>query len=152
MNKTVTIIVAIVVVLVVAGGSFYGGMLYGKSQATPTTPEEMFAQFRGQRGAGQFSGGGQAPSGVQGGQVRIGGFGGGTTGTVENIDEDVLIISTDDGPVKVLVTDTTMVQITRSASVDELELGSTVVVAGSRNDDGSITARSIQPMRQIEQD
>lgn len=148
MNKSTLIIVFIVVVLAVGAGAFYGGMVYGKSQATPATPEELIAQLRergGLPGGGQFAGrqGQNATGAVTGGL-------GGTAGTIESIDGNTLIISTNDGPVKVLASDTTLIEMTKPASVSELALGSSVIVAGSRNDDGSITARSIQPMRQIQ--
>ena len=36
MNKTVKIILGVVVVALIAAGSFYGGMVFGKQQATAT--------------------------------------------------------------------------------------------------------------------
>ena len=144
MNKSTIIIVFIVVVLAVGAGAFYGGMVYGKSQAT-VSQEDFIAQRIAARG-GQFPGMEQGQTGTG---MRTGGFGG-TMGTVESIDGNTLIIGTNDGPVKVLTTDTTLVQVTKPASVSDLPLGSNVIVAGSRNDDGSITARSIQPMQQFQ--
>ena len=97
MNKATIIIVSIVIVLAVGAGAFYGGMVYGKSQATTASPEELMAQLRAQRG-GQFPGAGQGQADTGG---RTGGLGG-TMGTIESIDGNTVIISTNDGPVKIL--------------------------------------------------
>jgi hypothetical protein len=148
MNKTTTIIAVIVVVLAVAGGSFYGGMVYGKSQAGPQelTQEEMLAQFQAMRGAGGFPGGRQGGTGAAAGQAGAAGLGG-AAGTVEKIDGDTMILGTTDGPVKVIISDNTLISKMTTIHAEDLDLGSNVIVAGSRNDDGSIQARSIQPSR-----
>lgn len=148
MSKTTTIIVFIVALLVVGAGAFFGGMTFGKAQAA-TNQQAQFQRFASR--AGQFPGNGQFPGGAQAsGTPQAGAAGqgfarGGTVGTVEQIDGNTLIVSTTDGPVKVQITDTTLIQKTTEITAAELEKGSSVIVTGSRNDDGSITARSIMP-------
>ena len=68
-----------------------------------------------------------------------------TFGTVEGIEGNTLTITTQaGGTVKVQVTDTTLIE--KNASVRSLTWlpDDTVIVSGSDNTDGSITARSVQ--------
>jgi hypothetical protein len=44
-------------------------------------------------------------------------------------------------------TDTTLVEKYTAVGVGDLEVGERVIVSGSQNDDGSVTARSIQSMQ-----
>lgn len=150
MNKTLTLILGIVLVLVVAGASFYGGMVYGKSQATATTaavPLNMPAGLQLPDGAavpgdgtGPFGGRGQGGAG--GNFVAPAGM---TFGEIESIDGNTLTLTTQaGGTVTVQVTDTTLIEKNASVGVSDLAVGETVIVSGSDNDDGSITARSVQ--------
>jgi hypothetical protein len=145
MSQALKIIVGVVVVLVIAAGSFYGGMIYGKSQATTartiTFPNGQQAPLNGPPGDGQgFRGQGQ--------NDLPGGFGdqaGMTFGTIESIDGSVVTISSGDGAQQtVKVTDTTLIEKNASVSVSDLAAGDSVIVSGSDNTDGSITARSVQ--------
>jgi hypothetical protein len=58
-----------------------------------------------------------------------------------------LVISTDEGTIRVHTTDTTLIEKYVSVNPGDLEIGEQVVVSGSRNDDGCLTARSIRSMR-----
>ena len=143
MNRAVQIIVGIVVLALVAGGSFYGGMLYGTAQAQAALP------------AGPGWAGGTLPDtqpgGTPGARARQGagaGFGaqaGMTVGQIDMIDGDTLVITNMNGnQIRVQVTDTTLIEKNASVTVADLAAGETVMVSGSENDDGSITARSVQ--------
>ena len=72
---------------------------------------------------------------------------GGTMGTIEGVDGGDLVISTGEGTIRVHTTDTTLIEKSMTVNVGDLEIGEQVAVAGSRNDDGSLTARSIRSMR-----
>lgn len=66
--------------------------------------------------------------------------------TITAIDGNTITLNTADGTQKVIVSDTTYIQKYMSVTVADLAQGDTVVVSGSKNDDGSISARSIRVM------
>jgi hypothetical protein len=68
-------------------------------------------------------------------------------GTIEAVEGDTLLVSTEEGEIRVHTTDTTLIEKYMAVGVGDLEVGERVVVSGSRNDDGSVTARSIQSPR-----
>ena len=148
MSKGVQSGLLVIVVLVLMGGSFYGGTLYGKQTAEPALPAEFaerMAKFAEEGGVmpepGQsFGQGGLGRLRVDSGQV-----GGGYAGQIEENDGSTIIISSFDGAQTVVkVTDTTLIEKYASVTAAELEVGEQVIVSGSQNDDGSITARSVQ--------
>ncbi|GEM_PF-369089 len=115
--------------IVVGGGSFYGGMQYAKSQ-TANQPQAA-ADARGGRNFG-------------GGQGR-GGGGGATVGEVVSKDATGLTIKLRDGGSKiVLLSSTTRVGKMTDGSLDDLAPGTNVMVMGTANADGSVTASQIQ--------
>jgi len=138
-------IAAVLLALAIAGGSFWAGMSYGRSQARPAGgrfPREGFGE-----------GGGQVPGAMLTRQAGRGGVtqsGDGIRGTIQAIEGEVLVISASEGTIRVETTDTTLIEKTMPVGVDELEVDEQVVVLGRRNDDGSITARSIQPLRGLQ--
>ncbi|MDH7487706.1 MAG: DUF5666 domain-containing protein [Anaerolineae bacterium] len=146
MSRTLRVVLGVIVVLILVGGSFYGGTLYGKQQALAQLPEafrQRLAQF-GQQRAQAGTGTPQAQPG-QGGFARFGGQGGGLIGQIEEINGDTLIITNFEGQqTRVQVTETTLIEKYASVTVAELEPGEQVIVSGSENEDGSITARSVQ--------
>jgi hypothetical protein len=141
MNKVGMTVIAVVVIAAVAGGAFYAGTKVGENRVLQD-PTQFFQQrVRGEGGQLQF------PSGTPPAQVRGGlATGGGTVGTIEEIEGDTLVLSTDDGTVRVQTTDTTLIEKTMTVQVGDLEVGEQVIASGSRNDDGSLTARSIRSM------
>ncbi len=148
MKKTWIVVAVALLVVAVGGGAFFGGMSYGKSQARQNLTSQKLQRF-GARG-GQFPEGGQFPStGVlpQGTPEGATQFGGGIRGTIQAIEGNNLVINADEGIVKVQTTDTTLIEKNMPVSVGDLKVGETVVVSGPRNDDGSITARSVMSMR-----
>ena len=133
MNRTVKIILGIVVLLLVAGGSFFGGTLYGKSQAQTALAARRQGGFGGANGAGQ-----------PGASARAGGQGG-IFGQIDSIGNGVLVIKDNNGKqTQVKVTDTTLIEKQASVKLTDLATGETVIVSGSTAADGSITARSVQ--------
>ena len=140
MNRTLRIALGIIVLLALVAGSFYGGTLYGKQQAEASLPEALW-QRMGTMGRGDVSGADAQERGLGG----FGGQGGGLMGQIEEIDGDTLIITNVSGQqTRVQITETTLIEKYASVTVAELEPGEQVTVSGSENEDGSITARSVQ--------
>jgi len=139
MNRTIWIILVAVVLVLVVGASFYWGTLYGKSQvqtAVPAMPDlapgAMPGAMPGAGGQGGATGGANAPAGM-------------TFGQIESIKGDTLMLTdANNREIRVQVTDTTLIERNASVTVSELEVGETVTISGSQNDDGSISARSVQ--------
>lgn len=123
MSKKNQIITSAIVLLVIALGAFYGGMLFGQNQ---------------KRGLG-FQGPGQ--------NISIRGNRQGSTNMGEIISKDdksVTIKLTTGGSKIVFFSATTEVGKFVSGTSTDLEVGKTIMVQGQANQDGSITAQSIQ--------
>ena len=142
MKKIWIVVGVLVLVVAVGGGAFWGGMAYGKSQAR----QNLASLTQGRCGArgGQFPSTGVLPQGTPEGATQ---FGGGVRGTSQAIESNNLGINSNEGVVNVQTTDTTLIEKNMPVSVGDLKVGETVVVSGPRNDDGSITARSVMSMR-----
>ncbi len=124
MNKT--LIGALVAVIVVGGVSFYAGMNYAQSQAPASGA-------RGQLSGGQFVGRGRGGGGFTAGQII-------TVGNGSIAIQSAMSSSTE----IVLTSNSTQVFKTVAGSVGDLATGANVVVTGTPNSDGSLTAQSIQ--------
>jgi hypothetical protein len=139
MNRALQLVLGVIVLVLVAAGSFYGGMIYGKGQAQTSVTA---ARQRGTPPA--FVQGGQFP-----GQGRQGGAnqrqGGMLFGQIKEIGGNFLIVTDANGrETRVLVTDTTLIEKYVSVKLSDLAVGETVFISGSRGEDGSVTARSLQ--------
>lgn len=146
MRKPVLIILIVAAFLLAAAGSFYGGMVYGKQQAGATfaaglPPDGQAVFIGGRTGDGQgFRGRGQG--GLAGGAEAQAGM---TFGQIESIDGNTLMVTDRNGnDLMVQVAETTLIEKNASVSVEDLAIGDTVIVSGNTNDDGSVTARSVQ--------
>lgn len=140
MNRTVTkIILGIGVLLAVAGGSFFGGTLVGKKQAQATlTAAPQAGAFPGPARDGAVPGAGQR--GIQGSAQ-----GGMLIGQIQEIGDGMMVVTDSNGKqTQVKVTETTLIEKQASVTLADLAAGETVMVSGSKADDGSITARSVQ--------
>src|SRR5579859_7318858 len=129
MNKN---IIFGIILVVVAGGAFWGGIAY----ATSGTPTSTRGQFTGAGGAGGFAG--------RGGAGRTGG--GFTAGTIVSSGNGSISIQSmmSSSTEIVLVGNSTQVFKTVSGSQSDLTPGANVVITGTPNSDGSMTAQSIQ--------
>jgi hypothetical protein len=123
-------IMAGVVVIILLGGSFYSGMVYGKS-GTPA---------RGQFGNGQFTGNLNGMGGMR--SAMGGGF---TAGEIISKDATSVTIKMQDGNTKIVLMGTsTPVMKSTTGTLSELSIGTNVTVTGTSNTDGSVTAQSVQ--------
>jgi hypothetical protein len=132
-NKLVS---ALVVVAIVVGlGAFYGGYVYGQAKAVSQR----------QMTRGQFGQAGPDGQRVQGANRMQGGGAGFGTGEVISKDDKSVTIKLRDGGSKIVFisADTEVSKFTSGAIVD-LEVGKTIMVNGKTNEDGSITAQTIQ--------
>ena len=130
MNRGLQIISAILILVLVAGGSFYGGMVYGKSQTTGavTLPQGAVLPGSGQRGQFQF------PNQNQQGEAgqRFGGQGGGLFGEIVQIGDGLIVVKDSTGKeTQVHVTDTTLIEKNASVTLADLATGETVIVSGN---------------------
>jgi hypothetical protein len=150
MNKPLKIVLGAILVLVIAGASFYGGVVFGKNQTTASAasvPMNFPEGFQPPESAAA-PGDGTRPFGGRGQGGAAGDFAapdGMTFGAIESIDGNTLTVTTQaGGTVTVQVTDTTLIEKNASVQVADLAAGDTVIVSGSDNSDGSVTARSVQ--------
>jgi len=147
MKRGVIALVAVLVLAAVGGGAFYYGTKVGENRVLQN-PQLLFQQMRAGQQGGQFQGQFTSPSGTpQAGQRGTLVQGGGLMGTIEKVEGNTVVITTDTGSVSVQTSDTTLIEKTMSIGVGDLTVGERVMVSGTKNDDGSYTARSIQSVR-----
>jgi len=138
--KTRSFVILILLIVVVGGaiaGAFVGGQAVGKSQANQTLRSrfEQFPSFQQRMDSGNLT----MPGGMDGFIVR-----GGTFGTVEKIEGNVLSVKAPDGStVQVVISDQTTIQKIAEGDLSDITAGSSVSVTGDREDDGSIAATTI---------
>lgn len=142
MKQSTMIVILVAVVLVVGGGAFYGGMKYGENRIMQD-PAALFQQMQGGMG-GQFPGGGTRQPGTTTDRTGGGLTAGGTLGTIQKIDGDTIVLSTENDTIEVITSETTFIQKMMDVGTEALEVGESVIVTGSENADGSISARSIR--------
>ncbi len=126
MRKIIPII--IILIIAVGGGAFYGGIKYQQSktprfQNLSSEQRQQFSQERAGRGIGA-------------------GF---LTGEVITKDEQSLTLKIPDGSSKIVFfSGSTEITKSTKGSLNDLEIGKTISINGTANQDGSITANSIQ--------
>ena len=133
---------ALSIVVAVGAVAFWAGMSYGKSQVNQDLASFMQGRFGGQ--SDQHAG---AMMPRQPGRGDAPQFGGGMMGTIEAVEGETLVINSNEGLIRVQTTDTTLIEKNMAVGVGDLEVGEMVVVSGPRNEDGSITARSVMSIR-----
>ena len=131
-NKIVLAAAAIVLI----GAGFGGGYTFAKSQS----PRGQFAALGANGQMIQFSGKG-GPGGVT---FRTGANGGFSAGEILSKDANGITIKMQDGSTKiVLVGASAQIMKQTSGSLDDLSVGQNVMITGSPNSDGSITAQTV---------
>ncbi|HWC57932.1 MAG TPA: DUF5666 domain-containing protein [Candidatus Paceibacterota bacterium] len=135
MKKTSSIIISGVVLIVAA---FFGGKAYGARHAAGSSAART---ARGGSGSGYGSGNFQ---GMGSGTAR-GNFGGGVSGQVISKDATSITVGTPGGGSRiVLYSPSTTVYKSANGSLSDITTGSTIMVSGTTNPDGSVSATSIQ--------
>ena len=145
----ILLVVAVLVFGGGLGGAFAGGVAVGKGQeevvSTNTTlqppsatgeftqedldrlREQFLSQFGGGDGGGFGGGGGFRGGDGFGGR---GGFGGGLTGTIESIENGVIVLTTPQGQLTAILSDETTIQMFVEGTPTDLEPGVQVLVTG----------------------
>lgn len=141
MKKNKKIIVSVVVCLVVALLSFRGGMIYAGNNLKKANANRQ----------GAFSQNGFG--GQNGGRMTRGGAGGGlVSGKVLSVDANSMTVElgnggslgTQSGSKIVLFSPTTKIEKTVDGTIADVVIGKPVMITGTTNGDGSVTASSIQ--------
>jgi hypothetical protein len=130
--------------LVVASAGFIGGILVGKHYGSSGSGSPASAFSR-------FAAGASAPAGTRSGAgAGLGGGGGGfaagnaTIGTIKLIDGSTVYVQTAGGDiVQVSTSAGTKVTVSSTVRVKDLQPGETVIVEGSKNSSGGVSATSI---------
>jgi len=140
MEKTLLIIIVLAIGIGVI--AFYGGMKYGQSLALKNlTPEKMREIFQ-QRGGPVFT--------QNQGQGQRAGF---LSGQVISKDENSLTIKLADGSTKIIfLSQLTQISKATKGTREDIETGKEVSVTGTQNEDGSLTARTIQISSRLPRD
>jgi hypothetical protein len=149
----------VLVVVVVASAGFIGGILVGKhygSSGSLASRLGAFAAAEASPSAGTGSGSrtglggaGGGFGGARGGLSGTGGTGGfaegnATVGTIKLIDGSTVYVQTSAGDiVQVSTSSGTKVTVSSTVPVKDLQPGETVIVEGSKNSSGGVSATSI---------
>src|SRR6185369_11569538 len=131
MNKQT--ITTIVVAIVFAAGGFFGGIKYQQSKAQALVAGRQGGQFFAQGGGG--------------GQRRLGGQNGAdfVTGKVLSKDSGSITVQSQTGGSKIVIFGPSA-QFGKmvAGTADDVTIGTNIIVIGSANPDGSITAQNVQ--------
>ena len=135
MNKN---IIMVILIILVGGGSFFGGMKYQQGK----TSQNIRSQF----GAGQVQRGTGAVN-ISGQPRPVGNrmTGRGVTGEILSQDEKSITVKLTDGSSKIVfLAETTTINKASEGTKTDLTTGEQVMVFGTENSDGSLTASNIQ--------
>ncbi|MFO0765145.1 MAG: hypothetical protein U0487_03850 [Patescibacteria group bacterium] len=127
----------LVTAIVVGGGSFYGGMKYQESKV-PAMGQRFAQGQQGQNPFGQARQGGQMGQGMRAGTGLINGE------VVSKDDSSVTLKLTDGGSKIIFYNASTTVSKQSSGTLADITTGTTIVVSGKADKDGSITAGMMQ--------
>lgn len=139
-KKVLPIIIALIVV---GGGAFYGGMKYAESKSSTGNPASSFRNLQNlsseerqkqidQMGGGRIGTNRQLGGGVVNGEI------------ISKDDQSITVKLSDGGSKIVFYSDSAEISKFAAGSSSDLEIGKTVMISGKANDDGSVTAQSIQ--------
>lgn len=134
MTTKKTMIIGLAVLVAACGAAFYGGTVFERSHGGLPP------------GAAGFTGGPRAfGQAGQGGQMGMRNLGGGAQGDVIAKDGTSMTVKLADGGSKiVLLAPSTAVAKSSAGTLDDVAVGANVIVTGTANADGSITAQSVR--------
>lgn len=122
-----------VIWLVIVIIALVGGFSIGKSMATSATGSRSTFALNGSSTRGGFAG------------ARNGAGGGFTSGQVISVDASSITLQLPNGNSEnVFYSSSTQVIVPQSASISSVTPGATIMVGGTQNSDGSMTATTIQ--------
>lgn len=131
-------IVFSIILVLVAGASFYGGIKYQESKVG-----NRFAQMQGQMPQGQRQGIGTSNTNRQKGGL-IG-------GEVLSVDDKSMVLKDRSGGSKIIFfSGATQYLKSDSGTISDVTTGSNITVIGDQNTDGSVTAKTIQIVPQVQ--
>ncbi|MCX6764858.1 MAG: DUF5666 domain-containing protein [Candidatus Nealsonbacteria bacterium] len=124
----------LVILTIIGAGAFFGGMKYAESKTSQRFQQMDANGFGNRTGAGAIN--------RTGGNNSNNGF---VTGNIISKDDKSITVSIRDGGSKIIFySDTTEISKFVSGVFNDLEVGKVVSVTGKTNQDGTITAQSIQ--------
>lgn len=122
----------VAIVILVGGGSFYGGMKYAQGKTPQRSAQGNFGNLQ-RTGAANMGG------------LRGSGSGGFTAGEIIAKDNGSITVKLNNGGSKIVFySDTTEVDKFAKGTASDLQIGESVTISGQANQDGSITAQSVQ--------
>ncbi len=125
----------ILVAIIVGGGVFFAGYKIGQNS------NSFFGRMNG---VPDFIGSGNG-QGLQGGSGFGARNGGMVSGEILSKDDSSITIKLRDGGSKIVFySESTAVNKTIDGVISDLEIGKSVIVSGTTNDDGSVSAKTIQ--------
>lgn len=133
------IVIGILIVVLIGGGAFYGGMKYAQGASVNT--RDSFGNISSAPRQALF----QQNGGIQGtgrGMRNGGGFSSGQI--ISKDDKSITLKLKNGGSEIVFLTPETPVLKTTEGAQSDLTIGTNVVVTGTANQDGSISAQSVQ--------
>ena len=127
--------ITVAVVVVVAAASFYGGMKYGQSKVSKTALQSR----------GQFAGAGAGNTARRAGGTFGPNSAGFVSGNIISKDDKSITVQSQGGGSKIVfLGSSTSIGKTVTGSASDLTVGEQVVVNGTANSDGSVTAQNVQ--------
>jgi hypothetical protein len=142
MNKKFIALI-VVVAIVVGSASFFGGMKYGEMKNREVFKDvgDRFADLSPDERQARM----QQLGAVGAGGLRERSGGGFISGEILSKDDKSITVKLRDGGSKiVLFSSATQIMKSSSGSADDLKTGESVTATGTSNEDGSISAKSIQ--------
>lgn len=131
-KNQISLILAIVIMVVIGGGAFYGGSVYQKS-ATTKARTAAVSRFGGAAGAGRTGAGANAARGN-----------GAVSGQILSATDTGITVKSRDGSSKIVVIgNSTVINKSTAGAKTDLTTDENVMVVGTTNSDGSVTATNI---------
>ena len=131
----------IIIIVIVAAGSFFAGMKYGQSKSSTNLSRGNFQNMSPEERQQRIQQMGTAGVGFRDNRESSG-F---ASGEIISKDDKSITIKLPDGGSKIIFySETTEVGKFVDGTPTDLEVDKTVIVNGTANQDGSITAQSIQ--------